>query len=567
MDKIQLIEALETAVINYQYDTFETLSKQAVSEYPNEAFGYYYLAKSLLLESIPRYDEAEVCLAKALEFEPNNLDYLLQFGQLKQLLGRFDDAQIIWGKILKRDPKNPTALIAKASFLITQYQEYQQGLELINQAILVQPEELSAYLYRADALSGLGQHESALIDIDLFLASQQEFSEVGVLSKINILKELGRVEATFPLYEQIIENAPNNHMHQFNYGQSLLDQNKFAQAVEHLTLATALVEEKHAMFYRVLGQACLYALQLEDALVALQTCIELDPEETEAFLMLIETKIELAQFEEALTDVVTLLKKAGDDKSLTDRATLLKGAALLGLKKYQEAEATYTTLAKTKGLRQKDALYGLGTVFYEQGDPNKAYRFMKAAKVGHHDLAQEYINAYLQEFVEEMKERSLKANENEFSKNEASPVLQQLFGKLWKFSDLKSKKLEDWPEEQVQNVKNTLSAFSMVLTEKGAILVSDNKEELLTYRIKKEATTGALVEFLPLDNFPSFVAKLKLDADGFSFSKEENEVLFLQAQDLSNVPSQLAENYKKHLQKESVAYLGAKAQPILAKLL
>lgn len=567
MDKVQLVEALETALINYQYETFEELAKQAVSEHPTEAFGYYYLSESLLLESIPRYDEAEVCLAKALEFEPKNISYLVKFGQLKQLLGRFDDAQIIWGKVLQLDPKNSTALISKASFLITQYQEYEQGLELINQAILIRPEELSAYLYRADALSGLGQHETALVDIELFLAAQKEFSEIGILTKINILKELGRIEETFPLYEQVIEFAPENHIHHFNYGQNLLSQNLFAKSVEHLQIAADLVEEKHPMFYRTLGQACLYALQLDEALVALQTCIALDPEETEAFLMLIQTKIELEQFQAALEDSETLLQKTSEDSSLNERTLLLKGAALLGLKKYQAAEDTYTPLAKNKGLRQKEALYGLGTVFYEKGDFNKAYRFMKAAKLGHHNLAQEYIKAYLEDFLEDLKDRSLKANTAEFSKNEASPFLQQLFGKLWKFSDLESKKLEDWPSEQVQKVKESLAAFSMVLTEKGAVLVSNDKEEMLTYRIKKEAKTGALVEFLPLDNFPGFVAKLQLNQDGFTFSKEADEVLYLKQQDLSTIPSALLENYKKHLRKESVAYLGDKAAPIVNALL
>ena len=203
----------------------------------------------------------------------------------------------------------------------------------------------------------------------------------------------------------------------------------------------------------------------------------------------------------------------------------------------------------------------------KKGNPSKAYRFMKAAKLGRHNLAQEYINANLQDFLEDIKERALKANEAEYSKNEASPFLQQLFGRLWKFSDLESKKLEDWPQDQVQKVKDSLSDFSMFLTEKGAVLVSKDKEEILTYRIKKEAKTGALVEFLPLDNFPSFVAKLKLNQGGFTFSKETDEVLHLEQQDLSTVPATLAENYKKHLRKESVAYLGAKATPVITKLL
>ena len=458
-------------------------------------------------------------------------------------------------------------MIAKASFLITQHQDFERGLDLINQAILVSPEKFVAYLYRADALRGLGQYETALVDIDLFLSDQNEFSKVGTLSKIKILTELGRIEEAFPLYEQVIEFEPEKHIHPFNYGQALLNNDSFVKAAEYLAIAAELVKEKHPMFYRTLGQAHLYALQLDKALVALQTCIELAPNEQEAFFMLIQTKIELEQFQEALDDCEKLLQQITEDKNVRERILLLQASALLGLEKYQEAEDIYTPLAKAKGLCQKDAFYGLGMIYYEQGNANKAYRFMKAAKMAHHSLAKEYINAYLQDFLEDIKTRSLNANNAEFSKNEASPFLQQLFGKLWKFSDLESKKLEGWPADQVQKVKDSLSTFSILLTEKGAVLVSKDKEEILTYRIQKEAKTGALIEFLPLDNFPSFVVKLKLNEGGFTFSKEPNETLHLEQQDINTVPSTIVANYKKHLKKDSVAYLGDKATAIVEVLL
>jgi hypothetical protein len=54
MEKVQLIEALDAAVINYQYETFQELAKQAITDYSEEAVGYYYLSESLFLESIPR---------------------------------------------------------------------------------------------------------------------------------------------------------------------------------------------------------------------------------------------------------------------------------------------------------------------------------------------------------------------------------------------------------------------------------------------------------------------------------------------------------------------------------
>ena len=64
--------------------------------------------------------------------------------------------------------------------------------------------------------------------------------------------------------------------------------------------------------------------RLDQALVALQTCIELDPKETEAFFMLIQTKIELKQFQEAIGDSEKLLKETTEDLSLTERIFVVK---------------------------------------------------------------------------------------------------------------------------------------------------------------------------------------------------------------------------------------------------
>ncbi len=565
MDKEQLLAALQAALEDNNQAELETLSKEAVSSYSNEAFGYYYLAETLVMASPARYGEAEICLAKALEIDGDNLDYMVRFAQLKDEQGKYDDAQLMWGKVLGKDENNAAALSAKGAFQIRAYQDYEQGLELLNKAIAVAPEELSNYLFRAEAYNGLEQNEEALADLNKVL--EGGFNEVAIVLKIALLKALKKDAEILPLYEELIANTPEGFTYPFNYGKELLEQEEFEKATEQLQLATTLLEEEHPMFYRTLGQACLYSLHLEEAAAAFQKCIELDANETEAFLMLIETKIAQENYTEALQDIENLLKQAADNKSLSERTLLQKGMALIATDKLDDAEQTFMPIAKAKGLRQKDAFYGLGMVYNKKNDPNKAYKFMKSAKAAQHPLAQEYINAYLQDFLKEIKKRSLEANQAEFKKNAASPVMQKLFGKLWKFADLESKRMEDIPAEYAEKVKESMQQFSILLTEKGALLVSDDKEELLTYRIKKEASSGALVEFLPLDNFPGFIAKLKLAADGFAFSKENNEIMHLKNQDLSDIPAALVENFKKHVQREEVAFLGDKADAILDKLL
>lgn len=566
MEKEQLVKALEDARYYYQYETFEELSKQAVREYPTQAFGYYYLSESLLLVSPARYQEAEVCLAKALEIEPDNIEYMVHFGLLKEQQGSLDDAQIIWGKILKKDVKNVTALIAKANFQIRQYQNYQQGIDLLNQAIQLDPKNLPAYLYRAEAFNGIGLNDNALSDVNLVLEQHETFNEVAILLKITILKDLEKVDETFSLYEQILATVNDNYIHYFNYGLALFDLGIYAKAAEQLEQAVELVEEKHSMFYRTLGEAHLKASQIKEAVVALEQCIELDPTEKEAFLMLIEAKAGLNKYEEALGDIQKLLENVGEDKSLMQRALLLKGKVYLDMGKLQEAEQLFTPIAKEKSLNQSEAFYGLGVVYNKQGFQDKAYRFMKAAKAAKHPLASTYINTQLKEFLQDIKERSLKAVQPVFSQNAASPFLQKIIGKLWKFYNLKSQKLADFPAEYADKIRANLALFSILITEKGAVLVGNDQEELLTYRIKKETSSGMLIEFLPLDNFPSFIAKLKLTDDGLVFSREEKEIIYLKEQSLSTLSTELKTNFNKKLSKEKLLYLGEKGAAILDAL-
>jgi len=565
MDKEELIAALKKALAEKDQVALESLAKEAVSTYADEAFGYYYLAESLALEVPARLAEAEICLAKALEIEADNVDYLCRFAQLKDKQGKFEDAQIIWSKVLKTSPNHIEALVAKATFRINAYQDFEEGLELLNQAIEnAESLHIQAHWQRALAYNGLEKSKEALADANIVLG--EGFDESATVLKITLLKDLGQLADTLALYQELLEEVPDKFSYQFNYGKELLEQQQYEAAAQQLKKAAELLTEEHPLFYQTLGQACLYALQLDAALAAFDQCLVIDPENYEVALLRIQTLMEMEQYDKALAAIDTLLHQDLDDTSLEERLLIQKGMALIATDKLKEAQKVLTPLAKKTGLRQKDAYYGLGVAFHQQEDLGKAYKFLKAAKATGHPLAAEYINAHLIDYLQKLQERAMQANEAAYDKN-ADSVLQACFGKLWRFKDLDSQNMADFSEQQKETVKEDMQNFSLLMTEKGVLLLSDDQEEKMTYRIKKEASKGALVEFLPLDNFPPFVAKLQLEGKDLTFSREKGEVMHLQAEELATVPETLAKLYQQKVNRSEVAFLGDKAAAVLDGLL
>lgn len=566
MKKEEFITVLDTAIKSKNREELEALAKDAVAQFPENAFGYAYLAEALVSDYPPLFLEAEVCLAKALEIAPKNVAYLARFAELKDYQNSFDDAQIIWNKVVMEDPYHAAALLAIGSYQLRTYQDYQGALPFLNQSIKSDSNQMVAYLCRAEALHNLGKDEEALLDIDKVLSDG--FEELAAILKINILKKINKEAERFLLYQQLIEELPDSAIHPFNYGQELMEKEEYAAAIPLLKKAIENSENPEILFYNLLGDAALEVGDIDTAEMAFATCVKIDAATLIYYHKLVKVFILQKKYEQALVDLNLLWERSEDNLSLKQELVIQKGMTLLGLDRLDQAAATFLPISKVKGLNQAAAFYGLGLVFRAKKEIKKGYRFMKIARMLHHPQAADDIKIHFGAFLEEAKSLAIKANEATCTKNEASPFLQKIIGKLWVFADLESKKLADIPAEIAQKLKNKLDGFSLLMTEKGIVIVSEEKEEILTYRIKKEGNKGALVELLPLDYFPPFVVKLSFSEEGLLlFAKEKNEIIKLKKQDLNAIPANVVTNFQKFITPENVAYLGAKASPVLSKLL
>ena len=73
MDKAQMEMTLASALEAGTLAEQEGLAKEAVEQFENDSFGYYYLAEALVNQDPPNFPKAEVCLAKAIELTPDTI--------------------------------------------------------------------------------------------------------------------------------------------------------------------------------------------------------------------------------------------------------------------------------------------------------------------------------------------------------------------------------------------------------------------------------------------------------------------------------------------------------------
>lgn len=568
MNKDELKEALEAALQQEAYEQLETLAKEAVSAYPQEAFGYAYLGEALLGELPIPFPEVELCLAKASELEPKNPHYLARFARVKEFQGEKEAAQLMWGKILSLDPNHVEALIGKGVYHLNTTQDNEQALSFLNRA-LEQEQQSAIYLYRADTYNRMEQYEAALQDVNQAIKLEPGFDPHMTLLTISIFKNLGQLKEVLPLYEELIaKDEEENYLYHYEYALALVELQQLDKAVEQLSKANELTNNQDGTILYALGEAAYKNQQYEIALSAFRQCVEIKPELSEASFNVIAILIKQGKLEEAATTVKSLKKQLKGDAFLEDRALILQGEILIALKDYKKAEDILVPVAKKQGLYQKEAYFQLGILYHQQGDAPKAYKFVKAAAAKQHEAASAYLRTELAEVVDQLRTAAITANKAAFSKNEKSDFLNKVFGKLWVFDNLKSERLNDFGPEQVENVKKSLASSSLMMAERGILMLSDRQEEMATYKIQKETASGALIEFLPMDGFASFVAKLQLTKEGnLVFSKEKGEVVLYKEQNPTEVDTTIKAVYQAKIQTEDAQYLGEKAAPVLEKIL
>ncbi|MFK7796075.1 MAG: tetratricopeptide repeat protein [Aureispira sp.] len=565
----ELKQGLESALQNEVFEELKTRAKEAVSAYPEEAFGYAYLGEALFGELPIPFAEVELCLAKAAELAPTNTHYLARFAVVKGVQGANDAAQLMWGKILSIDPNHVEALVAKGTFLLQNNQDYDKALPFFDKAIEVETNNATAYLYRAELYNNSGRYLDALQDVKQATSITPAFDKNVNLLTISIFKNMGELEQIIPLYEELIEKAEDDYLTHLAYANVLNKLEKASEALVQLEKANELTENKDTTILYNLGETAMRVAEYAKAMQAFQTCLELQPSLNEAAFAIINIQIQQEQYNEAL-QAIQQLEKIIEEATKVDQLIVLNGKVLIGLGQFKKAEDLLIPIAKKNGLYQTEAYFQLGRLYHQQGAAFNAYKFIKTAATKAHQAAQEFMTNQLADVVARLRAAAIDANKAAFAKNERSDFLNKIFGKLWVFNDLRSERLNGagFNADQIQHFKASLSSSSLMMAEKGILMLSNRQEELATYKIQKETTNGALIEFLPMDGFKGFTAKLQLTADGaLAFSKEKGELILYKEQHPAQVSPAIKAVYQEKINAKDSQYLGDKVTAVLTQIL
>lgn len=396
MNKKTLEKSIQAALHQGEQITIESLSKKAITTFPEDSFGYAYLAEALLMQTPIPYGEVELCLAKASQLDPKNTNYLAQFAQLKSDRGEEGIAQILWGKILGLEPEHREALLAKGCYQLYQNEDYQQALVLFNQSIQNNLDHAEGYRHRAATYVGLEAYDKALKDYEYFLQLKKEEETLEeLLLRLTILQGLDQKEAIADLYQTILSFDSNNATHHTNYAKILVALKRHAVAAEHYGRASELLEHQHSSTIYAWAEALENSNQPTKALEVYDIYIQQADQPTLGLSKQIPLHLQLEQYDLALSKITTL-KTEHSEGYAAQRLVIQEGQALIGLEQYQKAVAILEPLTQSLNLLEDEALYLSGkALFMMDHNDDEAHRRLKAAAKQFHRGAAAFIKEHL----------------------------------------------------------------------------------------------------------------------------------------------------------------------------
>src|SRR5712671_1431705 len=259
----------------------------------------------------------------------------LEEGMTWHLQGQLARAQAVYENILKAEPKHFDALHLLGVIAI-QEKQHQLAVDLIDQAIAINPNDAALYSNRGDALQELKQLEAAVASYDQAIAIKPDYAE-AYNNRGNALQALKQMEEAVASYDQAIALRPDYAQAHNNRGNALRVLKRLDAAVASYDKAIALKPD-FAEAYNNRGTALQELKQLEAAVASYDEAVALKLDYAEAYSNRGLALHELTQLDAATAsfDKAIALKpdyaEAFWNKALT---SLLGGGRAIGTELYE----------------------------------------------------------------------------------------------------------------------------------------------------------------------------------------------------------------------------------------
>ena len=210
--------------------------------------------------------------------------------------GALTQAEALYIKVLEHEPNQSDALHF-LGILASQKGQHEQAVNLINQAICVQPTALM-YAHRANALQAQQQYQAAIDSYQQAIKLQPQFFEAYANLGI-AYRGLGQLDAAIDSYQRAIAINPDYAPAYNSLGSALKTQGKLNAAVESYRHALRL-NPQYADAYNNLANAYQTLGRLNEAVTSYRQALALNPHYTDVYSNLGNALQSLGQYQAAI---------------------------------------------------------------------------------------------------------------------------------------------------------------------------------------------------------------------------------------------------------------------------
>jgi len=229
--------------------------------------------------------------------DQSQLDPLLQQGLIYHQNGMLKEAKSAYQIILNQQSGHFHALHL-LGMIATQEKKYLLALDLIDQAIVLCPNNAVFYNSRGLALEELNELEFGINSFDIAISIQPDYA-VAFANRGNVQHKLKQYEAAINSYDKAISIQPNFAVAFFNHGNVQQELKQYEAAINSYEKAIS-IQPNYAEAHSNLGKAKQEIKQFEIAIIHYCKAISLKPDFADAYSNLGRAQEEMMQFESAI---------------------------------------------------------------------------------------------------------------------------------------------------------------------------------------------------------------------------------------------------------------------------
>ncbi len=567
LEREEMLEDILDALEDGDLEEAEDLADEAIEEFPNEAFGYYYMGEALFLQS--DLEEAYEYFQQAVSKAPDNSDYLGRFALINAKLNEEEKARLLYNKVLQLNPSHVDSLIASGVYALND-EKYEDALDYLNRAISVDNNYSIAYKIRCIIHSNLTNFKEALDDIDMAIKYDSENSELW-LQKISLHVINDDNKSASDAYKSWIALQPDDTNRYAAYANFLMDNEDFKNAELQFDKAVEMeIYGEFAAINSILGRAWskLYQNKTSEAISDFSKVISLDSKLAEPYIGMADARVKEGSLEAASTYL-----DLGLDVVFDDAWYLLnkKGIINVSAANWDIAKGAFQEMIDLDDEEiQAEGHFGMGKLHQAMGNIELAFRSWRKASDIFHLEADECIEDYCQEFLEmELKEKEdalLLDMQQDFLENKKSPLLNNFFPNFWiadiKTTASKNKMFAQIPAKMEKQIMGLLQNICVALVHKGIMVLNPGYDGVrMLYSIENEDAKEVVINGIPLNGSNKREFRLSLVGNHMllkGFGDEDADIdLYLKAvNSVSELPEVALKDLKSHAVAGDLDFMG-----------